>query len=132
VIHVLQEQVQGQDPLFQARFQPLPGTGGDDSREGVEGEQLLHPLVVLVDGEGDAVISKASLGKIVAPDQLLLGKPAEAVMDPPVLWSRPPRGRHPLVVERAAVVAGEEVLGCTAHLWTYGTSRESDPAADAS
>src|SRR5205807_6962414 len=62
VVEVLQEVIERLDPLRQAALDPLPGPSADDPRDEVEGKDLLDPLVVLVDGEGDAVVAEAALG----------------------------------------------------------------------
>jgi len=54
MVEIVQEQVEGRDPLDQARLEALPLGGRDDPRDQVEREDAFRALRVVVDGEGDA------------------------------------------------------------------------------
>jgi len=59
VVDVLQEQVDGREPLREAAFERVPLAAGENARQQVEREDALGPLVVAVHCEGDACVRKA-------------------------------------------------------------------------
>jgi hypothetical protein len=85
VVDVLQEQVQGVNALGQTAFQPLPFTGRDDAREQVVGENPLGPLVIAVDGEGDALVEECAIGGLLPEVQLRHGNVNEAFVQEAVV-----------------------------------------------
>ena len=54
VVAVVDEQVEGGQPLDQAGFDDLPLVAGDDPRDDVERPRSVDPHPFVVDGEGDA------------------------------------------------------------------------------
>ena len=69
-IDVAQEQVQGMDALGQAALDAVPFLGRDDARQQVGGNDPLGGLVVVIDGEGDALVQEALLAGLLAAVQL--------------------------------------------------------------
>jgi hypothetical protein len=66
-INVAQEQIERENALGQAAFDAVPFLGGDDARQQIGGNDPLGGAVVVVDGEGDALVQKALLaGLLVA------------------------------------------------------------------
>jgi hypothetical protein len=72
VVEVVQEQVEGGDPLDQARLEPGPFVGRDDPRDQVEREDALRALGVVVDREGDAAPQERQVDR--RPPALELGQ----------------------------------------------------------
>ena len=62
VIDVLEEQVDGGQPLREAALERPPLGRGDDARQQVEGKDPLGALLVAVDREGDALRQKGLVG----------------------------------------------------------------------
>ncbi len=62
VVDVLEEEVDGRQPLREARSERAPLGRGDDPGQQVEGEDPLRALFVAVDGEGDALGQEGLVG----------------------------------------------------------------------
>ncbi len=54
VVNVVNEGVQGADPLFEAAFEPNPLLEGHDPGDDVEGDEAFGALFLAVDGKNDA------------------------------------------------------------------------------
>ncbi|VDC49472.1 hypothetical protein BREV_BREV_03595 [Brevundimonas mediterranea] len=61
-VDVLQEGVDGGDPLLQPLLQPAPFVGADDARDDIERDQPLVGFLVAIDGEGHAHPAEEQLG----------------------------------------------------------------------
>src|SRR5690606_1681996 len=59
------------DPLTQPAFDLLPLRLLDDSRDDVEGEDLLPPALIPIDVEGDTGLQQRALGGLLSPPQVL-------------------------------------------------------------
>ena len=88
-VDVLEEVVQRRDPLLQAGLQPAPGAGGDDPGDHVEGKDLLDPLGIRIDREGDAVVSEHPHRQVVAVAELHRAEPLQLLEQPAVGGTRP-------------------------------------------
>ncbi len=53
MVDVVNEQVEGRDPLLESGLDVVPLPGFDDPGNEVEGKDLLCPLLITVNGEGD-------------------------------------------------------------------------------
>ena len=73
VVHVLQEQVDGGQPLARPALERAPTRRGDDARQQIVREDALRPLVVAVDREGDALGQERTVGLALALPQFLQG-----------------------------------------------------------
>ena len=107
-VDVLQEVVERLDPLLQPGLQAPPGPGRDHPRDDVEGKDLLDPLGVRVDGEGDAVVAEHLHRQVVAASELVGAEPAQLLEHPPVGGPCLLRAGQHLVVEPVRLVAGSE------------------------
>ena len=63
VIDVVQKQIQRRDSLDESAFDQVPFLRGNDARHEIERENAFGPLVVVVDGEGDALGEKGGGGQ---------------------------------------------------------------------
>lgn len=105
-VNVAQEKIEGEESLGQAAFDTLPFLGGDDAREQVGENDPLGCAILIIDGEGDALIQEALLAGLLAAVQIFqrqggepriqrgIGRPCLALM-----------GEH-LVIEPAQLVTG--------------------------
>ena len=57
-VDVLEEQIEGFDPLNEAFFQNGPFVGRNDPGDGVEGKDALSSFVVIIDGERNSLFEK--------------------------------------------------------------------------
>ena len=73
VVDVLDECIQGKDPLLEPGFDLLPIAAGNDAGNDVEGENLFGALIAAVDIEGDAHIEQQRLGGLIL-DRIGKGK----------------------------------------------------------
>ena len=92
VVDVVDEQVQGPDPLLQPALDPVPLVGGDQPGDRVERDDPLDPLVAAVDGEGDPLMPHHQVGRPVAALQLVGPELAEPVVQRRVVRARPAPG----------------------------------------
>ena len=60
-VEVVEEGVEGGDPLHQAPLDVVPLVGGDDAGQQVHREGALDALALVVDGEGDALAAKGGV-----------------------------------------------------------------------
>ena len=112
VVDVVQEQVQRADPLLEPPLQPVPLVAGDQPRDRIEGDDLLHPLVATVDRERDPLMPHRQVGHLVTALQLRGPERVEAVAERRVVRPWPAVGDKHLI-ERHRVVASEEPhAGC--------------------
>ena len=81
VVDVVDEEVQGPDPLLEAGLDAGPFTGLDHPRHDVEGPDLLGALLVAVDVEGDAHREQRLLGGPLPRGEIAVGKLGEAADD---------------------------------------------------
>ena len=70
VIHVVDEAVQGLDPLFKPFFQPDPLVAGNDAGNYIEGKNPLGTLVIAVNVEGDTQLKQSLLDGLLPLLQL--------------------------------------------------------------
>ena len=66
VVNVLDELIEGEDPLLEAAFDLLPVAGGNDAGNDVERENLFGALIAAVDVEGNAHFKQQGLGRLLA------------------------------------------------------------------
>src|SRR5439155_340287 len=98
-------EVQRGQALLEPGLEPPPGGCRDDPWDDVEREDLLGPLLVRIDGEGDSVVAEQLEREAVAALQLRGAEAVEGVVQPPVTWSWLPDCRKHLVVEAVELVA---------------------------
>ena len=58
MVDIVEEEIQGRDPLDQSGFDMLPFAGRDHTREGVEREDAFRAFLVSVDRERDALFEE--------------------------------------------------------------------------
>ena len=83
VIHIVDKQVEGPDPLLETAFHPFPLVGGDHPRHGVERHDPLDPLVPSINGEGDALLAHREVGQAMPAFDIggiEIGKPVGDVL----------------------------------------------------
>ncbi len=96
VVDVVHEAVERADPLLQARLDDGPLLGRDDPRDGVEGQDPLRTLaVVVVDGEGDAAVQERARRELGGAAQLARVHDRELGRQPRVVRARERRRRRP-------------------------------------
>ncbi len=71
MVEVVDEQVEGLDPLLEAGLDLAPFVVRNDPRHDVEGKDPFGPLFVTVDTEGDPHLQQGLLGRLLAALQLL-------------------------------------------------------------
>ena len=64
VVDVVEEEVERGDALAQPALDVLPLGARDDARDQVEREDALEPLLLAVDGEGDALVEERGVGRV--------------------------------------------------------------------
>ncbi len=105
-IDVAQEQVERSDALGQAALDAVPFAGGDDARQKIGRDDPLGRLVVVIDGEGDALMQEGLLAGLLAAVQFVRRQGGEPAVQRRI--GRPHRavgGEH-LVIGRAQLVVG--------------------------
>ncbi len=109
VVNVVEEEVERLDALEQAGLHRLPFRGGDRPGDEVEGENLLDPAAVGIDGKGDALVDEDEVGGGAALLELGGLQAAEAFDDEPGVGVRPIRLGEEFIPGRGvAAVAGEQ------------------------
>jgi hypothetical protein len=78
VIQIVQEQIEGLDPLLHARLDDLPVLGREHARNHVERQDAVDRVAIGVDRERDAEIEQLIGGGLGAPPQLPQIHPGEA------------------------------------------------------
>ena len=63
VVHVVEEQIQGHEPLDKTALNMLPLIGGNDTRDQIEWENSLSAFIATVNGEGDPLIEIGFFGQ---------------------------------------------------------------------
>ena len=89
-VDVVQKVVERGDALGQAALDPVPLLGRNQPRQQVIGKDALRALVAPVDGEGNALVQKRQVRRLLAPLQLLLGQPRQGLGQRPVLRAHLP------------------------------------------
>ena len=69
-VDVVEEHGERAQPLLQALLDFPPLLRGDEPRQQADGEDLLRPAVVVVDGEGHALVEQRPLGERLAAPEL--------------------------------------------------------------
>src|SRR5258708_39696608 len=104
VIQILEEKIQRLNPLNESALHLLPFPTRDDAWDQVEGEDSLGPLIIAVNGEGDALIEKGIRGQRLLAFDLAISHFIEALEESPVVRSDDAgRAKH-LIVEVPNVV----------------------------
>ena len=106
IVDVAQEQVQRLDALGQARFQPRPFRPRDNARDQVGGNDPLGGLVVVIDGEGDALMQEALLAGLLAAVQFLQRQGGQ-----PRVHRRIGRARRTVGCEHLVIGAAQFIVG---------------------
>ena len=70
IVNVLDEFIEGEDPLLQPAFDLLPVVGGNDAGNNVEGKDFLHTFVATVNIEGNAHFKEQGFGRLLAQGQI--------------------------------------------------------------
>jgi len=91
-VDILEEKVDGGDPLDQTPFEFFPLLGGDDSGDEVEGKDPLFAVFGAVNVEGDSLIPEGDVLEHFAAFELAGIHGSEAVDDGVVVSSRGRRG----------------------------------------
>jgi hypothetical protein len=78
-VDVAQEEIERDDALGQSGFQTRPFRGRDDARQQVGGNDPFGGAIVVVDGEGDALVQEALLAGLLAAGELFQRQGGEAV-----------------------------------------------------
>ena len=74
VIDIVDEGVEGVDPLLETALDVVPLGGGHDSRDQIEREDALGSRGVSIDVEGDAHLKQQTLGGVFVAQQMALGQ----------------------------------------------------------
>ena len=124
VIQVVDEEVQGGQPLLEARLDALPFRARDHARHDVERPGSVDVRPVAVDGEGDAHGHDRGIDRVAPRRERARLERAEVLKQRPGGGSRTPVGRDQLVVGVVQeVVGGNEVHGLAPSM----TMRQHDP-----
>jgi hypothetical protein len=106
VVNIMQEGIQGSDPLPQPVGQDFPLLRGNDARHDVEGDQAFLSGILAIHGEGDADAMKRQVGlRALALDKLRRRR-FEPVGENPIAWTYRAGGIEHFVVGRLHVGAG--------------------------
>ena len=108
VVDVLQEQVEGEQPLRQPALDDAPLGAGDDPRQDVVGEDPLGAFVVAVDREGHALVQEGAVGGLLAVPPLGRRQFEQAVEQEAIGVPRRVAGGEHLVERRVELVVGEQ------------------------
>ncbi len=68
-VDVVDKGIDRADPLFEARGQPIPFTGGENPRKDIEGDDALCRLIVTINGECDPEAPERGFRRLLAPRQ---------------------------------------------------------------
>jgi len=90
VVEVLDEMVQGGNPLLEAALNAAPLGGRHDARHKIERENLLHPGALAIDVESDAHLQERALGGSLPFQQLAVREVFDVVHQPPGRGARLP------------------------------------------
>ena len=107
VIHVVDEQVERADPLFQTAVQPLPFGRADDPRHQVEGKNLLRAFRRAVDVKGDSHPEQQPFGSLLPVQQIVAAKRTDFADQQLSARTRTPGRIDQFVVEACGIVALE-------------------------
>ena len=133
VIDVLQEEVDGGDPLGDAGLDGPPVLLGDDPRDHVERQDAVDGVLLAVDREGDAEAVVFVLGVLGAGPQLLQAHSADALPELRRMFGRLFRPAQHLAEEVAGVVVlGKVFPGRLVHACSFrdrSVSQEAAPLA---
>ena len=94
------------DALGQAALDAVPFLGGDDARQQIGGNDPLGRLVVVVDGEGDALVQEALLAGLLAAVEFFQRQGGKARVHRGIGRARLAVGREHLVIGLAQLVIG--------------------------
>ncbi len=111
VVDVLEEQVDGGQPLSQTPLERVPLTTRDDPGQQIEREDPFSALIVSVDGERDALGEERAIGLELALTQLLRRLNEQFLDQGTVVRPCPPVGVEHLVVRRVEAVLREQRPG---------------------
>jgi hypothetical protein len=85
VINIVQEEVQGRNPLHQPALQEFPFLGRDDARHQIKGKNPLRPLRVAIDVEGDALAQEGQIDRMPFVGELLGAERLKQSAEMPVM-----------------------------------------------
>ena len=107
-VDVCEKVVEGEDPLHEARLEPLPVGGGHDAGNAVDRDDPLVRLLVAVDREGDALVEKRPADPLLNLAELCARQPAQRLVElEAVLAWRAVRPEHLVVDGRVDLVRAE-------------------------
>jgi hypothetical protein len=109
VVHILQEQVDGREPLGQAALEGLPFRRRDQARDQVEREDPLGALLVAVDGERDALGEKRLVGLELQLAELPRRGGSQFFVQREAMGPHLARAAEHLVVGAMPAVGGEQI-----------------------
>src|SRR5260370_4665587 len=105
-INIIEEEIQGHQPLLEAGLEALPGLGSDDPRDDVERKDLLVALGVRIYGERDAVVAEHLHGELVAALELVRAEAVQLLEEPAIAPPWVARGRKQFGAEGVALRGG--------------------------
>src|ERR1700760_56046 len=86
-IDVFEKKIKGLKPLFDARFDIGPFCCRDDSGDDIKGKYLFDPFAAAINGKGDPLAHKKSLGKLFFFVELLDTHLLQEFDDAFILWA---------------------------------------------
>ena len=108
VVDVLEEQVDGGEPLREAALEGTPFSRGDDPRQEVEGKDSLRALRVAVDGEGNALRQERPIGLHLTLSQIHGRRGLQFSKERLAMRMGPARRLEHLVERPAELVPGKQ------------------------
>jgi hypothetical protein len=81
VVDVLEEEIERRDALAKALLKLVPLGAQDDAGQKVRRNDLFRRFLVAVDGEGDALVQKGLLTRLLPANEFLGGKDCECFVE---------------------------------------------------
>ena len=103
-IDIAQEKIERQNALSQPTLDAFPFLVGDDARQQIGGNDPFGGAVVVIDGEGDALVQEALLARLLAADQFFQRQGGNAAVERGIRWPCAAIRREHFVIGRTQLV----------------------------
>ena len=109
VVNVVEKQVQCRNSLDESALDFLPFFRRNNSRQQIERENALHPLVVVVDRESDALAEEGGRGQRAFAFKLVPVHFLETLQQFAVMGPGLARGGEHFIIKISELIIGEEI-----------------------